>query len=149
MGLRGEIFSTRAVVEGRTYFFNVKENRMGDLFLAIVESKPGEGESFDRRSIVVFREGMDGFLTSFRKALDAMDKASSAKAKRPRKAQADSEASAEAPKKPMEPKPGRRVLRASKAGAARPAPKTQETDAKPKSRRMSVRTSKPTTDGRS
>jgi hypothetical protein len=74
MGVRGEIFSSRVMCEGRSYFFNVKENRMGDLFLAIVESKPTETETFDRRSIVIFRENLQEFLKSFEKALEAMDK---------------------------------------------------------------------------
>jgi hypothetical protein len=39
MGVRGEIFSNRVILPNRTYFFNVKENRMGDLYLNIVESK--------------------------------------------------------------------------------------------------------------
>ena len=65
MGIRGELFSTKVSCEGRTYFFNVKQNRMGDIFLSIVESKPTEAESFDRRSIVVFREDMRGFLKAF------------------------------------------------------------------------------------
>ena len=39
MGLRGEIYSSRASAGRRTYFYNVKENRNGDLFLNIVESK--------------------------------------------------------------------------------------------------------------
>ena len=47
---------------------------MGDLFLAIVESKPTETETFDRRSIVIFRENLQEFLKSFEKALEAMDK---------------------------------------------------------------------------
>ena len=74
MGVRGEIFSSKVMCEGRSYFFNVKENRMGDLFLAIVESKPTETETFDRRSIVIFRENLQEFLKSFEKALAAMDK---------------------------------------------------------------------------
>jgi hypothetical protein len=41
MGIRGEIFSTKVQLQNRTYFFNVKENRMGDLYLNIVESKTG------------------------------------------------------------------------------------------------------------
>ena len=73
MGIRGELFSTRFACEGRTYFFNVKQNRNGDVFLSIVESKPSEGESFDRRSIVVFGETMEGFLKSFQSALKFMD----------------------------------------------------------------------------
>ncbi|MCE5257088.1 MAG: DUF3276 family protein [Spirochaetaceae bacterium] len=74
MGIRGELFSTKFMCDGRTYFFNVKQNRTGDVFLSIVESKPSEGESFDRRSIVVFGEHMEGFLKSFQSALKFMDK---------------------------------------------------------------------------
>ncbi|HOT58958.1 MAG TPA: DUF3276 family protein, partial [Spirochaetales bacterium] len=37
MGIRGELFSLKLVCDERTYFFNVKENRLGDLFLTIVE----------------------------------------------------------------------------------------------------------------
>ncbi len=74
MGIRGELFSTKFTCDGRTYFFNVKQNRTGDVFLSIVESKPSEGETFDRRSIVVFGEHMDGFLKSFQAALKFMDK---------------------------------------------------------------------------
>jgi hypothetical protein len=72
MGIRGELFSTRVTCEGRTYFFNVKENRMGDLFLTIVESKPTEAENFDRRSVVVFRDDMGKFIHAFQGALDFM-----------------------------------------------------------------------------
>lgn len=74
MGIRGELYSTRFVCNERTYFFNVKKNRTGDVFLTIVESKPSEGESFDRRSIVVFGEYMDGFLKAFQSALKFIDK---------------------------------------------------------------------------
>ncbi len=74
MGIRGELFSTRLACDGRTYFFNVKQNRNGDVFLSIVESKPSEGESFDRRSIVIFGDQMEGFLKSFQSALKFIDK---------------------------------------------------------------------------
>jgi len=72
MGIRGELFSTRVSCEGRTYFFNVKENRMGDLFLTIVESKPTEAENFDRRSVVLFRDDAPQFIKAFQGALDFM-----------------------------------------------------------------------------
>jgi len=75
MGIRGELFSTRFSCEGRTYFFNVKENRNGDIFLSIVESKPTETETFDRRSIVIFRENMEGFMRAMRTAAGYMEKA--------------------------------------------------------------------------
>lgn len=70
MGTRGEIFSTRAISGRRTYFFNVKENRHGDVFLNIVESKKNEnGDEFERHSVVVFQEDMEGFLEGFQKAI--------------------------------------------------------------------------------
>lgn len=57
-------------VGNRTYFFNVKENRSGDVFLNVVESKKRGTESdFERHSIVVFEEDMAGFLASFDKAI--------------------------------------------------------------------------------
>ena len=54
MGSRGELFSTRATTPKRTYFFNVKENRHGDVFLNLVESKKATESDFQRQSIVVF-----------------------------------------------------------------------------------------------
>lgn len=85
MGLRGELFSTRMACDGRTYFFNVKENRVGDLFLTIVESKPTETGDFDRRSVVVFQDSSADFLKALTQSLEAMDKAApSARAKPPR-----------------------------------------------------------------
>lgn len=63
MGQRGEIFSTRIFVdEGRkTYFFNLKENRFGDLYLNIVESRKHD-YGFKRFSVVVFQEDMLEFI---------------------------------------------------------------------------------------
>lgn len=72
MGIRGELYSTRVGCEGRTYFFNVKENRMGDMFLTVVESKPNESEGFERRSVVIFKEDLPHFLKAFQGALDFM-----------------------------------------------------------------------------
>ncbi|NLJ45872.1 MAG: DUF3276 family protein [Treponema sp.] len=73
MGIRGELFSSKINCRGRSYFFNVKENRTGDVFLNIVESKPTENAEFDRRSIVVFKEDMREFLQAFEKALRFID----------------------------------------------------------------------------
>ncbi len=69
MGTRGEVFSSKADTARRTYFFNVKENRTGDLFLTIVESKKGPGERFERRSVMVFREDLGAFLEAFQAAV--------------------------------------------------------------------------------
>ena len=69
MGIRGEVFSSKVPSGKRTYFFNVKENRHGDLFLNIVESKKQGDTNFERHSIIVFQEDIDRFLDEFKKAL--------------------------------------------------------------------------------
>ena len=65
MGTRGEIFSSKANTAKRTYFFNVKENRLGDVFLNIVESKKNGEDQFERRSVIVFKEDLAAFLEAF------------------------------------------------------------------------------------
>ena len=69
MGTRGEVFSSKATSPKRTYFFNVKENRTGDLFLTIVESKKGEEDHFERRSVMVFKEDLSEFVNGFEAAV--------------------------------------------------------------------------------
>jgi hypothetical protein len=75
MGVRGEIFSTRVLLQNRTYFFNVKENRMGDLYLNIVESKNKESGGFERQSVVLFAEDLREFLAGFDESLRVLEKA--------------------------------------------------------------------------
>lgn len=72
---RGEIFTERfSTNKQRTYFFNVKENRLGDLFLNIVESKESENSSgFDRHQIVIFKEDLKEFLHVLNRSIDAME----------------------------------------------------------------------------
>jgi Protein of unknown function (DUF3276) len=65
MGTRGEIFSSKANTAKRTYFFNVKENRTGDVFLTIVESKKSGDDQFERRSVIVFKDDLAAFLEGF------------------------------------------------------------------------------------
>ncbi|TVR90769.1 MAG: DUF3276 family protein, partial [Spirochaetaceae bacterium] len=74
MGVRGEVFSVRCSGSGdnRSYFFNVKENRNGDLFLNIVESKKHGGDDFERHQIVVFAEDLQDFRGSLEKCVDFM-----------------------------------------------------------------------------
>jgi len=71
MGTRGEIFSSKANTPKRTYFFNVKENRTGDIYLNIVESKKAGEESsrFERQSLIVFKEDLEPFLDAFDQAV--------------------------------------------------------------------------------
>jgi hypothetical protein len=74
MGIRGEVFSTRTSTGKRTYFFNVKENRHGDLFLNMVESKKQMDSSFERHSMIVFQEDLEAFLEGFNKAIKYLKK---------------------------------------------------------------------------
>ena len=68
MAIRGEIFSSQVQTEKRTYFFNVKENRMGSHFLNIVESTKKPDGSFDRHSNMVYEEDIDNFMRELNRA---------------------------------------------------------------------------------
>ncbi|HKJ86284.1 MAG TPA: DUF3276 family protein [Spirochaetia bacterium] len=61
MGQRGEVFSWRipSASEGRSYFLNLKENRVGDLYLTIVESKKHGETDFERHQVMMFEEDFD------------------------------------------------------------------------------------------
>jgi hypothetical protein len=74
MGLRGELFSTKFTTDKRTYFFNVKENRYGDVFLNIVESKKNSSEGFERQSVIVFDDDLQGFVGELQRSLDFIKK---------------------------------------------------------------------------
>jgi hypothetical protein len=73
MGQRGEVFSTKFVTNDRTYFFNVKENYKGDMYLNIVESKTTADEGrFIRQSIFIYPEDLGEFIREFQKSVDFM-----------------------------------------------------------------------------
>jgi hypothetical protein len=75
MGVRGEIFSNRVILPNRTYFFNVKENRLGDLYLNMVESKYRDNGGFDRQSVILFADDLQAFLNGFEESLKVLEKA--------------------------------------------------------------------------
>ena len=75
MGVRGEIFSNKVMLPNRTYFFNVKENRMGDIYLNIVESKNRDNGGFDRQSVIMFADDLQEFLKGFDESLRVLEKA--------------------------------------------------------------------------
>jgi hypothetical protein len=86
MGVRGELFSTKLTSEKRTYFFNVKENRLGDVFLTIVESKKGGEEAeFERHQVMVYEEEIETFIKEFQKAAEVLRKHKQVAAKPARK----------------------------------------------------------------
>ncbi|WP_407427268.1 DUF3276 family protein [Treponema sp.] len=74
MSIRGELFTTQVLLDNRSYFFNVKENRAGDVFLQIVESKKGDGSDFDRHQISIFAEDMQKVLAGLEDSLKFIDK---------------------------------------------------------------------------
>lgn len=80
MAIRGELFTTQVSLDKRNYFFNVKENRNGDVFLQIVESKIKDGED-DRRAIVVFAEDMKKFFGGMDESLKFIEKEEKERAK--------------------------------------------------------------------
>jgi len=77
MGIRGEVFSSKVLTEKRTYFFNVKENRKGDLFMNVVESKKQGEDGFERHSIIVYEEDIEAFYKEMSKAVDYIKKSKS------------------------------------------------------------------------
>jgi len=74
MGIRGEVYSERLSAGTRTYFFNVKENRAGDLFLNLVESKKHGEAGFERHQVIIFKEDIDLFKQEFDRAVAFMKK---------------------------------------------------------------------------
>lgn len=81
MGARGELFTTEVYLDNRSYFFNVKENRTGDVFLQIVESKNRDGADLDRHQIAIFAEDMQKFLQGMNSSLAFIEKDRKARAK--------------------------------------------------------------------
>ena len=92
MAKRGELFSSRSQTGRRTYFFNVKENRTGNLFLNVVESKKrpdsasgtSSFEEFERHSVMVFEEDLSSFMDALGEAVGFIDQRGRAAAKRVR-----------------------------------------------------------------
>ncbi|MDR0540342.1 MAG: DUF3276 family protein [Spirochaetaceae bacterium] len=74
MGIRGELFSSKVLLRSRSYFFNIKENRNGDLYFNIVESKNRDGNGFERQSVIVFEEDLQEFLKGFDETLKVFEK---------------------------------------------------------------------------
>lgn len=75
MGIRGELYTTQVMLDNRSYFFNVKENRNGDVFLQVVESKNSkEGGDFDRHQIAIFAEDLQKFLKGMDDSLKFIEK---------------------------------------------------------------------------
>ncbi|MCI5523605.1 MAG: DUF3276 family protein [Treponema sp.] len=101
MGIRGELFTNQVNLDNRSYYFNVKENRNGDIFLQVVESKIKEGE--ERRDIVIFADDMSEFFKGLDQALSFIDKTKKERAKIRAEKKAAKEAKFGAKEKPVTP----------------------------------------------
>ncbi len=88
MGARGELYTTEVYLDNRAYFFNVKENRTGDVFLQIVESKSRDGSDGERHQIAIFADDMQKVLQGLDRSLTYIekDRKERAKAKAAKKA---------------------------------------------------------------
>lgn len=88
MGARGELYTTEVYLDNRSYFFNVKENRTGDVFLQIVESKSRDGSDGERHQIAIFADDMQKVLQGLDRSLTYIekDRKERAKAKAAKKA---------------------------------------------------------------
>ncbi len=74
MGARGELYTTEVYLENRSYFFNVKENRNGDVFLQIVENKNRDGTDGERHQIAIFADDMQQVLQGLDRSLSFIEK---------------------------------------------------------------------------
>ena len=92
MSIRGELYTTEVVLTNRSYFFNVKENRNGDVFLQIVESKKGDGADFSRHQVAIFAEDMQKFLKGLDQSLSFIEKDRKDRAKKAAEKKAAKEA---------------------------------------------------------
>ena len=74
MGIRGELFTLRvdSTNDGRTYFFNVKENRKGDRFIAIVESVQRADSEQMRHQVMLYEDDIDDFRDGLIRAIEAL-----------------------------------------------------------------------------
>jgi len=116
MGVRGELFSTKVALQNRTYFFNVKENRLGDLYLNIVESKNRDEGGFDRQSVILFAEDLQEFLQGFDESLKVLEKAVREKRRGPNKRERPASWDKPPEEGGEETKPARRSFKSKKFG---------------------------------
>lgn len=110
MGIRGELFTNQVNLDNRSYFFNVKENRNGDVFLQIVESKIKDGQD-ERRDVVVFADDMQSFLYGMDESLRAVEKIQKERAKIRAEKRAAREAKYAAEGYSKEEKPAKKIYR--------------------------------------
>lgn len=73
-----EIYSKKIACGKRTYFFNLKKQDSGTLFVDIVESQyKREADRHQRIRMVIFEDHIETFLEALRETADELKKAAS------------------------------------------------------------------------
>ena len=110
----------------------MKENRAGDVFLQIVESKKGDGADFDRHQIAIFAEDMQKVLKGLDDSLKFIEKDKKERAK----ARAEKKAAKEAKYGKGAEKTGKKVIKRHNPDAGDTgAERGQESPGQPRSGR--------------
>ncbi len=72
-----ELYTESVKAGKRTYYFDVKQNRKGDKYITITESKrlatngdPSATIAFERHKIFLYKEDFDKFATAFKNAIE-------------------------------------------------------------------------------
>ena len=77
-GYKDEIYSNSVRAGKRTYFFDIKSTRGGDLYVTVTESKkkfnPDGKFFFEKHKLFLYKEDFDKFEEGFREALEAISK---------------------------------------------------------------------------
>jgi hypothetical protein len=63
-----EIYSDRITKGSRTYFFDIKKSKNGNLYLKISENKRSEN-GFEHHRLMVFDEDLKDFVEALKKSL--------------------------------------------------------------------------------
>ena len=67
-----QLFSERASVKGRTYFFDIKAAANGNKYLMISESRKIPDGTFQRTRLMIFEDAFPDFCSGFKKAYEFM-----------------------------------------------------------------------------
>lgn len=64
---KNKIFSEKIIRAGRTYFIDVKESKLNELYLTLTESKK-TSTGYEYQTVIVFKEDINDFSNSLNKA---------------------------------------------------------------------------------
>lgn len=71
---RNEIYSTSVKAGSRTYFFDIRENRKGDFFITICESRKvydDNGEiKYEKSKIYLYQDAFDAFIKGYENVME-------------------------------------------------------------------------------